>query len=441
MNITSPMRLQKLFALHDEILQKRLETVLPQVMDECGIDMWIVIGDEYNEGPVVRSLLPSAFFHARRTAAFIFTRKNGVTMKMIASKPDFSIDRFYTPVLLKPKGLDWETFYTTFATKYDIEKIREMEEEDLFGCIGRLIRENDPDRIALDFSQTTPFSDGLSWTNYEKLCAHIHTKYQKRFVSAEDISVRFLETRIDEEIALMQQIVMVSREIVKECYSTEVIIPGVTTTGEARFHLMERATNLGMPPWFDATMWIRRKGDSHIDDDNAVIKKGDILHCDFGVIYGNLCSDIQEMAYVKDDDDEQLIEELDTIHRTCMRFQDIVIEQFSEGRSGNEILARSLAQAKSEGIAKPMLYSHPIGLFGHGPGPTIGSFTNQQYVEGGGERTVHDRTCYALELNIREKVASWDDLEIMWGQEIDILFKDGKARYFAGRQTELHIIA
>ena len=440
MNLQPPMKLQQLFALQDTILLERLESVLSKVMDECDVDMWVVIGDEYNEGPVVRSLLPSAFFHARRTAAFVFTRKDGKTSKLIISKPDFSIDQFYTPVLLKPKGFDYESFYTTFAPQYDLEAIRKMDEEDLWSCLARIIKEQDPKNIALDISKETPFSDGLTKTNYDKLCANIDPIYQERFISASDISVRFLETRIDKEIELLAQIVTISRQIVEECYSTQVIIPGVTTTGEARFYLMERAMMLGMPPWFDATMWIRRKGAAHIDDDSAVIQKGDLLHCDFGVIYGHLCSDIQEMAYVKDENDEQLIQELNHIHTISMRFQDIVANHFGEGKSGNEVLQSSLAQAKAEGIAKPMVYSHPIGLFGHGPGPTIGSFGNQKFVEGSGERLIHERTCYALELNVREKVASWDNLEIMYGQEIDILFKDSHSTFFGGRQTQLHII-
>ena len=112
------MTLQQLFTLQDEILLERLNTLLPQVMKETQTDMWIVIGDEYNEGPCVRSFLPSSFFHARRTAAFLFYREGATVSRAIVSKPDFSIAQFYTPVLLKPKGFDWEAFYTNFAPQY-----------------------------------------------------------------------------------------------------------------------------------------------------------------------------------------------------------------------------------------------------------------------------------------------------------------------------------
>ncbi len=436
------MSLQQQFELQDSILKERLEILLPKIMAEAGTEMWIIIGDEYNEGPCVRSLLPSSFFHARRTAAFIFTCRGGVTETMIVSKPDFSIDQFYTPVLLKPAGFDYERFYTTFAPQYDLEAIRKMDTEDVWSCISRIIREFDPKDIALDISGMTPFSDGLSKTNYDRLIQHIDTRFHSRFISAQTLALRWLETRTAQELSLMKRIVEITRSIINECYSKEVITPGKTTTGEARFFLMERATRLGMVPWFDATVWIRRAGHAHIDDDSAVIEEGDLLHCDFGVKYAGLCSDVQEMAYVKSSsgDDRLVISELEGIHHTAMRTQDILLEAFVEGRTGNQILSEALAAAKRSGIRKPMIYSHPIGIYGHGPGPTIGSFGNQQFVEGLGEYTLHDATCYAMELNVRERVPSWDDLEIMYGQEIDICFISGRAEFFAGRQEHLHII-
>lgn len=434
------MSLQDQFLLQDEILLERLEHLLPPLMEETETDMWIVIGDEYNEGPVIQSLLPSSFFHARKTAAFIFARKDGIVHRMIVSKPDFSIDRFYTPVLLKPAGFDFETFYTTFAPQYDLEKIRKMETEDIWSCISRIIGEFKPETIALDMSDQTPFADGLSKTNYQRLVKHTPAAFQDRFVSGDSIAVRWLETRTEKELSLMKRIIEISRRIIKEGYSSQVIRPGKTTTGELRFYFMERASRLGMIPWFDATVWIRRKGNKHIDDDAAVIQPGDLLHCDFGVKYAGLCSDVQEMAYVKDKNDEVLIGELEQIHSSAMKTQDILAESFTEGDTGNEILTRALEAAAAAGIAKPMIYSHPIGIFGHGPGPVIGSFGNQKFVEGAGERRLHNSTCYAMELNVREAVPSWDGLEIMYGQEIDILFKDGTVDFFAGRQEELHII-
>ncbi len=435
------MTLQQVCSLRDEILKERLDTLLPRIMDETATDMWIVIGDEYNEGPCIRSLLPSSFFHARRTAAFLFYREDNEVKKMVVSKPDFSIDRFYTPVLLKPEGFDWESFYSNFAQDYDLDMIRSLPEENVFSCIGRIVREVSPDTISINISENTPFADGLSKTNYDRLRSHLDEQFRSRLVSAEEVTVRWLETRIEKELDLMKYLTDETRNIIRTCYSRSTIIPGKTTIGEARFFLMEQATLKGMPPWFDATVWIRRRGASHLEEDTQVIEAGDLLHCDFGVIYGGLCSDVQEMAYVTGTaEDEGIIEELNRIHALAARTQDILAESFAEGRSGNEILRDALRKAKAEGIPRPMIYSHPIGIYGHGPGPTIGSFGNQEFVPGSGERAVHDSTCYAMELNVMEPMRAWDGMVIMYGQEIDVLFKNGTVSFYSGRQESLHLI-
>jgi Xaa-Pro aminopeptidase len=438
------MPLQQLFALHDDILEKRLQTLLPRLMEEAGVDMWIVIGDEYNEGPGVRSLLPSSFIHARRKSLFIFVREADATLRRyIVSRPDFAIDRFYAPVLLKPPNFDFETFYSTFATDYDLDAIREMDTEDTWQCVGRIVREHDPESIAIEVCAVTAFADGLSKANYDQLAEAIGPSYQERLVSSEELTVRWLETRIDEEIELLTKIIAATREIVRECYSTAVITPGTTTLGEARFYLMERGHELGMVPWFEATVWARRRGNAHLEADDTVIRPGDLLHCDVGFRYGGLCSDVQEMAYVNDPDDprnDEVIASLGSIHREAARLQDIVTGEYRIGLTGNQILKASLAAARDAGITRPMVYTHPIGMFGHGPGPTIGTFGNQEFVEGTGEYTLHDRTCYALELNVREKVGPWDDLEILYGQEIDVVFRDGTVEFPAGRQDALHVI-
>ncbi len=438
------MPLRELARLCDEILLERLKTVLPELMAETNTDMWIVIGDEYNEGPTVRSLLPSSFFQARRRALFVFARTDtGRVARYIVSRPDFTIDRFYDPVLLKPPGFDFETFYRTFATNYDIEAIRAMETEDTRQRLARLVRDHDPRTIAIETSSATAFADGLSKSNYDLLMEALGETYGGRTVSSETLTIRWLESRTDREIELFASVVAKTREIIAEVYSTEVISPGKTTLGEARFAMMERGHRLGMVPWFDATVWARRAGAPHIDDDDAVILPGDLLHCDVGFRYGTLCSDVQEMAYVdnpESPDNGRVIARLQEIHRTATRLREITAQAFREGATGNEVLAEALHTARTEGIERPMIYSHATGIFGHGPGPTIGQFGNQTFVEGSGEYRIRDRTCYALELNVREAVPAWDDLVIMYGQEIGIVFRDGAVEYPAGRQSTLHII-
>ncbi len=225
-------------------------------MRETGIDMWLVMGDEYNEGPCLKTLLPSTFIHARRQSIIIFYDNRETIERMIVSKPDFTIEQFYTPVLLKPPHFDFEMFYSTFASHYDLDHIRALPIEDTYDCIKSIISEKKPRKIGLNISELTPFADGLSHTNYEELKRHL--PYDK-IVSSEILTIRWLETRTELEMKYMKMFVDKTRAIIKKCYSRDVIQPGLTTIGEARFFLMETATSIGMIPWFDATVWEEEK--------------------------------------------------------------------------------------------------------------------------------------------------------------------------------------
>lgn len=59
-------------AVQNTILAERLETLLPVLMRETGIDLWVVIAREYNDDPVFLTLVPKPRFTARRTTMLVF---------------------------------------------------------------------------------------------------------------------------------------------------------------------------------------------------------------------------------------------------------------------------------------------------------------------------------------------------------------------------------
>ena len=73
--------------LRDEVLADRFNTLLPTLMDENDIDMWIVISREYNEDPVIKTMLPSVWLNARRRTILVFYRdkeKNSIEKLAVA---------------------------------------------------------------------------------------------------------------------------------------------------------------------------------------------------------------------------------------------------------------------------------------------------------------------------------------------------------------------
>ena len=56
----------------DEIQKDRLDNLLPKLMEDTGIDLWVLITREYNEDPIVKTMLPPTWLNARRQTILVF---------------------------------------------------------------------------------------------------------------------------------------------------------------------------------------------------------------------------------------------------------------------------------------------------------------------------------------------------------------------------------
>jgi Xaa-Pro aminopeptidase len=122
------------------------------------------------------------------------------------------------------------------------------------------------------------------------------------------------------------------------------------------------------------------------------------------------------------------------------RLQDIVMEEIRPGRTGNEILASARKRMRGAGI-DGTIYSHPIGLNGHGAGPLIGLWDYQEGVPGRGDHRVLPNMWFSVELQATTPVAEWDRQLVRMAQEEDMVMgPDGVPRWAYRRQTELHLI-
>ena len=60
-------------------IEKRFNTVLPELMTRTGIDMWIIVSREYNDDPVFRSMAPLTTYSSRRRTILVFYNPGGET--------------------------------------------------------------------------------------------------------------------------------------------------------------------------------------------------------------------------------------------------------------------------------------------------------------------------------------------------------------------------
>ncbi|MEW6996792.1 M24 family metallopeptidase [Colwelliaceae bacterium BS250] len=399
----------------DEILTKRVKLLMPKLMTEANIDMWILISREYNEDPVLKTLLPATWMGARRRTILVFTNTENDGVKAQAmSRYDVG-----------------NTF--TKAWNKDIQP-------DQWQALTELITLHDPKNIALNQSADFALADGLVASESELLLTHLPKKYQQRVVSAEKLAVSWLETRIDDEIATYQQMVALTKSIINQGFSSTTITPGKTTVGELVWWFRDTVNQLGLDTWFQPSIRVQRSAESILISENPelTILAGDLLHVDFGIKYLRLNTDIQQHAYVLKDNETQAPKFLQQALTTGNKLQSILTKNFVLGRSGNDILAKSLEQAKAAGI-KPMIYSHPIGYYGHSAGTTIGMWDSQNGVPGGGDYQLNNNTAYAIELNVNVYSDEWKkDITIML--EENAYFHDGIVSYLAPRQEQLILI-
>ena len=406
-----PLRQQA--EITNQWLQVRLRKILPKVMARENIDVWLVIAREYNEDPVFISLVPAPMLSARRRSILAFRRlDNGHVECWNFGRPEPSLNTLYSPLWEKAKEEQWE-------------------------CLARHLALWDPQKIGVNVSEATAFGDGLSKSLYDGLFTALPSSLQSRVCSAESVAVGWLEERLPEEIDAYGGINHIAHTIIDEAFSSKVVHPGVTTADDVAWWIRQRIQYLGLQAWFHPTVAIQRPTISAVRTDTP-IRPGDLLHCDVGLHYLGLATDTQRMAYVLEHGETKLPQGIAEAFAQGNQLQDIFLEQFSAGKTGNDIFLASLENAKKSGL-EAMIYTHPIGVHGHGAGPTMGLFDQQSFVPGTGEFLLHDNTCFAIELNVRVPIQGWEQ-NVMIALEQTATFHQGKVSYLNGRQTTPYLI-
>jgi len=403
-------------AIRDAWLEERLETVLPEVMERAGFDCWVLVAREYNEDPIVKTMLPATWITARRRTILVFT--------------DFGRER--AAIARYAVG---SAFPAVWAPE---------DEPDQWARLNSYLEEKAPRRIALDSSSLFAVADGLSASEHAQMLDALSPTLRERVVATHEPAIGWLETRSKSEIAAYPDICARAHDLLRTALSPEVVAPGVTSTAEVEWWLRESVSTLGYRTWFHPSVSVQRRlrvvnGDFSEHPGDIVIERGDLVHIDFGIEYLGLHTDQQQHAYVLREGETEAPEGLRSGLRAANRLQDIVVEEFPRRATGNEVLAAARRQAIAERL-QPCIYSHPIGLHGHGAGPTIGLWDQQYGVAGTGDYPIYDDTAYSIELSVTQDVPEWNDLEVRFMLEEDALFSSGELRFLDGRQTEFWLI-
>ena len=423
---TVPLPLRDQADVRARWLTQRLLDVLPGLMDDAGIDLWIVLGREYNEDPVLATMLPATWLSARRRTILLFHRSDdGVTAAAVSRYP---VGQFL------PAWEPQETPGTTAA-------------ESQWAALRRFVDQAAPRTIGIDSSPVFAHADGLSHTEHGLLVAALGPHAEK-LVSAEALAVGWLETRLPEEIAAMHAMNRLVHQVIDVAFSPAVITVGETTALDLAWWIRQRFADLGVDGWFQPTVDLQRAGWPLADEDgtalpgvpfDAVVEPGDLVHCDVGLATLGLTTDTQRNAYVLRRGETAAPAGLVQALAVGNRMQDVTTAALQPGRTGDEVLAAARAAAAAAGIDGDV-YSHPVGVHGHGAGPAIGMWDQQDGVPGAGSAVVHPDTVWALELCVRVPVPEWDGQLLRMALEQGIALTAAGVEYLDQRQTELIVV-
>jgi Xaa-Pro aminopeptidase len=411
----------------DSSLDDRLANLLPELMRREGIDMWVLISREYNEDPVLKTMLPANWLSARRRTILVLFDPGKDEVGNFKPIERLAVARYNVDTL--------------FRKSWDKEQ-----QPNQWNSLVDLIKQKNPQKIALNKSTNVALADGLTATEFEEFTTALGPQLATRVVSSEPLAIAWLETRSAKEMEVYPHIVTMSHDIVAEAFSNRVVEPGITTTDDVVWWLREKVAELKLQTWFHPTVSIQRASDEKFDHVQAfskqpeqqVIQPGDLVHMDFGITYLRLNTDQQQHAYMLKKGETDAPDYLKQALANANKLQDIFTANFKLGRTGNEVLSMSRKQAIAEGI-KPSIYTHPIGFHGHAAGTTLGMWDSQGGVPGEGEYPLHANTAYSIELNAATFIAEWN-LEIRIMLEEEAYFDGENVIYLDGRQTAFHLI-
>ncbi len=418
-------------ASRQEWLRLRLERVLPRLMREHGVEMWIIPMREYNEDPVFSSLVSPTTLAARRRTIYVFCDGGpgaGVERIAIGGTSQGGLYR----VVRDPEA--------RVGTAGTTRRAAEPFGPEQWRLLTPVVEACDPETIAVNISHTHAFSDGLTAGEWEQLRSALGPTFASRVVRRDRLALDFIAERLPEQLPAYVEMQELVHELIATAFSSEVIAAGETRTDDVVWWLRQRVNDLGLGTWFHPSVSVQRRGVEMGDSANPVILKGDVLHVDFGISALGLHTDTQHMGYVLRDGEEDAPTGLDMALYQANRLQDILLEEMVPGRTGNEVLRRTIERMRDAEI-DGTVYTHPIGAHGHGAGPLIGLWDRQDGVPGRGDVPIRPNTWFSIELQATTPVIEWGDVPVRMALEEEARVDgSGDRHWVLRRQERFHLV-
>ena len=399
-------------------LKKRLDTMLLPMMQRNGIDMWIVVNEEFHSDPVTEHIVPPIPIVGRRDYFIFIDRGGKLERYAIVRYLEERLKNHYT-VLNPPRA-------------------------EMAATVKKLVDERAPKTIALNYGGSRGQQNGLTHDGFKTLAETLGADNEKKFVSAAKLLTEFFDTRLFEELEHYRQAVLATDVITRRAFSNEVIRPGKTTVGDVRWWMMQQVNNLGLGIWFQPDLRVQRQSKDtgttqqflSVADESVVLERGDLIHVDFGLIYMGLSTDWQKHGYILRPGEKDAPVGLKAALKNTNRLQDIMFGVARAGMTGTQVYDATMAECKKQGI-DAMIYSHPIGAHGHGLGASIDF---RRGGVGGDEERLRLGSFTSIELNTATNVPEWNNQRVTVMAEDDAVMTENGFQFIRPRQTEFYLI-
>ncbi len=408
-------------AIREEWLRRRHEMLLA-MMRRHGIDMWIVVNEEFHPDPLTEFVAPPRpYAGGRDMFVFIDAGEKGLRKVAIAGYAEENLT----------------AFFESSAEPRPADKV-----------LPELYAEHQPKRIALGIGGRRGVTRSLTHDTYQLLSQALGPEATSRFVSAADLIEEYLDTRLPEEKPHFTTLVHLTEVLARRALSSEAITPGKTRVGDVRRWLYDALWFQGVGTWFQPDLRVQRKGMDNktsrgflaVAGESTVIERGDVVHLDFGISYMGLMTDWQRMAYVLRPGEKDAPEGLKRAMANTNTLQDALMLRHSRPRrTAGEVYEATMAEMAEKGI-EAQIYSHPVGNQGHGLGASIDFRAARRGDEAARAKPLRGGSYIAIELNALTPVPEWG------GQKVYVMMEDCAYltaegwRFFRPRQERFYLI-
>ncbi|WP_235295801.1 M24 family metallopeptidase [Portibacter marinus] len=370
----------------NQIRNDKFDLILPEVMRENKIDMWIIMNREGSFDPLYQDMGAG---YVGKTGYYIFTDHGERRIERAA----LGISGY----LLEEGGT-----YDYFGSELELKSY---------------VQERDPKAIGLNISQDIGGADGLSYSGYGELASILGQEYEKRFVSAEKLVSDFRSRRVASEIAVFAEACEIAYQITEKALSNEIITPGITTLEDVAWWMKEQMfernleSSFGMP-----SVYVTGIRGIIATSSDRIIQRGDIIMIDWGVGLMNMYTDMKRMAYVLQEGELVVPDGIRNAFDKAVEVRTIIKETIKPGFTAKEnetmiyeaLIAKGFNKMKGfnqfteEDITDVINGCHSVGNWGHGVGPSIAFFNPKRL-----EYVIQPTNLLSIELFAYTKLPEW----------------------------------